>query len=77
MKMFMGFFGAVAFLGAAGGAFGDAPCRKCTHDMEVQYRACLQSGRAQASCAKEEQDAAQKCVTICNAKKPPPETQQE
>jgi hypothetical protein len=72
MKMLMGFFGAMTFLGAAAGALGDVPCKKCTHDMEVQYRECLQSGRAQAICAKEEQEAAQKCVAICNAKQPPP-----
>lgn len=66
MKMFVGFFGAVAFLAGAGNALGDAACEKCTHDMQVQYRRCLQSGQAQATCTKEEQEAAQKCVAICN-----------
>ena len=65
MKMFIGFIGAVSILGWAGTALGDAPCQKCTHDMEAQYRECLQSGRANTICAKEEQEAAQKCVAIC------------
>lgn len=68
MKLFMGFFGAVAFLAGAGSAWGDAACEKCTHDMQVQYRECLKSGRAEAACAKEEQETAQKCITICNTK---------
>jgi hypothetical protein len=65
MKLFIGFFGAVAILGGAGSASGDVPCQKCTHNMEVQYRECLQSGRAHEICAKQEQEAAQKCLAIC------------
>jgi hypothetical protein len=68
MKMLIGFFGAACFLAGAGTALGDEPCQKCTHDMQVQYRECLRSGQAQATCTKEEQEAAQKCVAICNHK---------
>jgi hypothetical protein len=71
MKLFMRIVGAAAFLAGAGSAWGDAACEKCTHEMQVQYRECLKSGRAQAVCTKEEQDAAQKCITICNTKVPP------
>ena len=66
LKILMGFFGALAYLAATGTALADSTCEKCTHDIQVQYRKCLQSGQAQATCAKEEQEAAQKCVAICN-----------
>lgn len=66
MKILMGFFGAVTFLAATDSALADSTCEKCTHDMQVQYRNCLQSGQPQATCVKEEQEAAQKCVAICN-----------
>jgi hypothetical protein len=66
MKVLTGLLGAVLFLAGAGSALGDPACQKCTHDMQVQYRDCLKNGRAQAVCAKEEQEAAQKCVAICN-----------
>lgn len=72
MNAFLGFLGAVALVARAGGAFGDVPCQKCTHDMQVQYRECLKNGRSQAVCAKEQQDAARKCVTVCNIDKLPP-----
>ncbi len=70
MKTFLGFLTAAAL--AAGAAFGDVPCQKCTHDMQVQYRECLKSGRPQATCVNEEQDAARKCVTVCSINKLPP-----
>jgi len=70
MKLFMRIAGAVALLAGAGSAWGDAACQKCTHDMQVQYRECLKSGRAQAICTKEEQETAQKCIAICNTKLP-------
>jgi hypothetical protein len=68
MKVLTGLLGAVCFLAAAGNAFGDAACEKCTHEMQVQYRACLRSGKDQATCGKEQQEAAQACVAICNPK---------
>jgi hypothetical protein len=68
MKVIVGLLGAVAFLAGASNALGDAACQKCTHDMQVQYRKCMQSGKAQETCTKEQQEAAQKCVTTCNTK---------
>ena len=64
MKMLLaGFFAAPILLGGA--ALANPPCQKCTHEMQLQYRDCLQKGRAPEACAKEEQEAAQKCVAIC------------
>jgi len=68
MKVLIGFLGALSFLAGAGSALGDAACEKCTHDMQVQYRTCLRSGKDQATCGKEQQAAAQACVVICNTK---------
>ena len=65
MKVLIGLLGIASFLAGATGAFGDAPCQKCTHDMEVQYRKCLQS-KPQETCAQEEQEAAKICVALCN-----------
>jgi hypothetical protein len=59
---------AVACLLDASSALGDAPCQKCTHDMQVQYRQCLQSGKTQEICTKQELDTAQICVAVCNPK---------
>jgi hypothetical protein len=66
MKVLMGIFGMVSFLAGANSAFGDVPCQKCTHDMQVQYRKCLESKKSQETCAKEELEAAKICVAICN-----------
>jgi hypothetical protein len=66
MKILAGFLAAAALFAATSAALADAACQKCTHDMQVQYRKCLQSGKDQAACAKEEQDTAQKCITVCN-----------
>ena len=68
MKVLTGLLGAMSFVAGSGSALGDAVCQKCTHDMQVQYRECLKNGRAQATCTKEEQEAAQKCVAICNTR---------
>jgi hypothetical protein len=68
MKMLAGLAGTLWLLGAMSSAWGDAPCQKCTHDMQVQYRNCLKSGKDQAVCTKQEQEAAQTCVAICNPK---------
>lgn len=68
MKVLIGLLGAVALLAGASRAFGDVPCQKCTHDMQVQYRKCLQSGKTQEICTKQEQETAQICVAICNPK---------
>jgi hypothetical protein len=68
MKVLIGLLGAASFLAGANSAWGDAACEKCTHEMQVQYRNCLRSGKDQATCGKEEQAAAQACITICNTK---------
>ena len=68
MKVLMGLLGAVSILGGASSAFGDAACQKCTHEMQVEYRKCMQSGKAQETCTKEQQQAAQICVAMCNPK---------
>ena len=68
MKVLRGLVGVVCLLAGASSALGDVPCQKCTHDMQVQYRKCLQSGKAQETCTKEEQEAAKICVTTCNPK---------
>jgi hypothetical protein len=72
MKVLIGFVGALSFLAGAGSALGDAACQKCTHDMQVQYRTCMRSGKDQATCSKEQMVAAQACVTICSTKVAPP-----
>jgi hypothetical protein len=66
MKVLMGLLGAASLLAGANGAFGDVPCQKCTHDLQVQYRKCIDSKRPQETCAKEELEAAKICVAICN-----------
>lgn len=66
MKVLTGLSVAIIFFAAPGLAPADEACQKCTHDMQVQYRKCLQSGKDQAICAKEEQETAQKCITVCN-----------
>ena len=72
MKVLIGFLGAALFLVGANSALGNAACEKCTHEMQVQYRECLRSGKDQATCSKEEQAAAQSCLAICNPKSPDP-----
>jgi hypothetical protein len=66
MKLLMGFLGAVSLLAVANSAFADAPCQKCTHDMQVQYRKCMDTKKSQEVCTKEELEAAKICVAICN-----------
>jgi hypothetical protein len=66
MKVLIGLFGIAFFLTAANSALGDVRCQKCTHDMEVQYRKCLESKKSQETCAKEELEAAKICVAVCN-----------
>jgi hypothetical protein len=66
MKVLASLLVAVTFFAAPGAAPANEACQKCTHDMQVQYRRCLQSGKDQAICAKEEQETAQKCITVCN-----------
>jgi hypothetical protein len=68
MKVLMGLVGVACLLAAASSALGDVPCQKCTHDMQVQYRKCIKSGKSQETCTKEEQETAQVCVAICNPK---------
>ena len=71
MKMLIGVLGGALFLCAANGAWGNAACEKCTHEMQVQYRTCLRT-KDQATCSKEEQAAAQACLVICNPKSSDP-----
>jgi hypothetical protein len=66
MKVLMGLLGAVSLLAGANSAFGDVHCQKCTHDMQVQYRKCIDSKKPQETCAQEELEAAKICVAICN-----------
>jgi len=68
MKVLIGLLGAVSFLVVAGSALGDVACEKCTHDFQVQYRACLREGKDKATCSKEQQAAMQACVVICKTK---------
>ncbi len=68
MKLLVGFLGTVSFLAGASSALGDAACQKCTHDMQVQYRTCMKSGKDQATCSKEQETAARACIAICNTK---------
>jgi len=75
MKVPTALLGAVSFFAGASSALGDAACEKCTHEMLMQYRACLRSGKDHATCGKEEQAAAQACVAICNrSANPDPKT---
>ena len=66
MKVLMGLVGVACLLAAASSALGDVPCQKCTHDMQVQYRKCIDSKKPEETCAKEELEAAKRCVAICN-----------
>ena len=68
MKLVVGLLGAACFFAGAGSALADVPCQKCTQEMQTQYRKCLRSGKDETICAKEEQEAAQLCVAICNPK---------
>lgn len=75
MKAHTVMLGAVSFFAGSSGALGDAACEKCTHEMQMQYRACVRSGKDQATCSKEQQAAALACVAICNhSPKPDPNT---
>jgi hypothetical protein len=44
MKVLLSFLGGALFLTGATTALGGGDCQKSTHDLQVQYRACLQSG---------------------------------
>lgn len=68
MKVLMGLLGAVPLLAGVSSAWGDVPCQKCTHDMQVQYRKCMESKKPQETCTKEQLEAAQRCVAVCNPK---------
>jgi hypothetical protein len=69
MKMLIGLIGAACMLSGTT-ALADSPCEKCTHDIQVQYRACRQSGKDQATCSQEGQARAQACVVTCQKKEP-------
>jgi len=69
MQVLIGLVSAACLLTGAM-AFADSPCEKCTHDIQVQYRACRQSGKDQATCSQEGQARAQACVVTCQRKTP-------
>lgn len=73
MKILSKLLCGILFLSGATTALAGAACQKCTHDFQVQYRACRQSGKDQEVCSKEQQAAAQKCVAICQKNKAPDE----
>ncbi|HEV7357637.1 MAG TPA: hypothetical protein VGN99_06550 [Steroidobacteraceae bacterium] len=73
MKLTSSFLVGALFLAGASTALGGSDCQKCTHDFEVQYRACRQSGKDQETCTAQEQAAAQVCVKICQKNKAPDE----
>ncbi|HEX4277000.1 MAG TPA: hypothetical protein VHZ74_16705 [Bryobacteraceae bacterium] len=70
MKMLLGFLGTASLLAGATTAFADSECQKCTHDLQVKYRECRQTGRDQDTCSKEGHAAAQACVATCQARNP-------
>jgi hypothetical protein len=75
MKVLTVWLGALSFFAGSSSALGDAVCKKCTYDMEMQYKNCVRSGRDRAACSKEQQAAALACVAICNrSPKPDPNT---
>jgi homoserine dehydrogenase len=59
---------AACILLVAEAAFGNEACEKCTRDVQAQYAKCLQSGKDQVTCNKEQQAAAQACANICKPK---------
>jgi hypothetical protein len=73
MKVLLSFLGGALFLTGATTALGGGDCQKCTHDLQVQYRACLQSGKGQETCNEQQQTAARACVKICQKNKAPDE----
>jgi hypothetical protein len=68
MKLLVGLLGTVALFAGASSAWGDARCQRCTHEMQMQYRKCLKSGKDEAVCKKAELETAQLCVAVCNPK---------
>jgi hypothetical protein len=73
MKILLGFLGGALFLGGATTALAGSDCQKCTHDLQVQYRECLKSGKGQESCNEQQQAAARACIVICQKNKAPDE----
>jgi hypothetical protein len=73
MKVPSSFLGGALFLVGATTALGGGDCQKCTHDLQVQYRECLKSGKAQEMCNEQQQAAARACVKICQKNKAPDE----
>lgn len=73
MKVLLSLLGSALFLAGATTALGGAACQKCTHDFQVQYRVCLNSGKSQEVCNQQQQAAMQVCVKICEKNKAPDE----
>jgi hypothetical protein len=73
MKVLTGLLGSALFLAGATTALAGSECQKCTHDFQVQYRACLKSGKDQETCNQQQQAAMQVCVKICEKNKAPDE----
>jgi hypothetical protein len=72
MKVILSLLCAITFLAGPAALAGQA-CQKCTHDLQVQYRKCKESGKDQETCSKEQLAAAQTCVVICQKNKAPDE----
>ncbi len=73
MKVLFCFLAGALFLTGATTALGGSDCQKCTHDLQVQYRDCLKSGKGQETCNEQQQAAARVCVKICQKNKAPDE----
>ena len=71
MKTLLSLLGGAFFVCGATSALAGGDCQKCTHDFQVQYRACLQSGKGQESCNEQQQAAARACIKICEKNKAP------
>lgn len=75
MKLLTVLLGALSFFAGSSSVLADAACKKCTRDMEAQYRNCVRSGKDQATCSEEQLTAARACVAVCNGStKPDPNT---
>ncbi|HTD73001.1 MAG TPA: hypothetical protein VK652_05705 [Steroidobacteraceae bacterium] len=73
MKVLLSLLAGTLFLAAATTALAGGDCQKCTHDLQVQYRECLKSGKAQEMCNEQQQASARACIKICQKNKAPDE----
>ena len=73
MKALLSLLAGTLFLAGATTALAGGDCQKCTHDLQVQYRECLKSGKGQETCNEQQQAAARACIKICQKNKAPDE----